>query len=725
MGIELAKAYVRVRADASRVSGDLNKAKPEIMSATSKLGTAMSGSLAAIGIGAGFAGAAMAIGRVTVAGETFNREMRSSLAIMGDVGTALRSDMRDAAFEAASVTQFSAAQSAKSFYYLASAGLDAKQSIAALPQVAMFAQAGMFDMARATDLATDAQSALGLTVKDPIQNLKSLTRVTDVLVKANTLANASVEQFSLALTTKAGAAAKIVGKDIEETVAVLAAFADQGLKSSEAGTAFNIVMRDLQTRAIQNKNAFAEAGLAVFDSAGKMRNMADVVGDLENILGGLSPEMKKITLMQMGFADKSLIFLQTLLGTSEKIREYEKELRKAGGTTKDVADKQLTPLQKGWAEISTAVVKASAAFMQLAGPVLETVMRMSTVVLKVFMANNAALAKLVVIIAVVVGAFKAWRLAMVAAAAAKAVLLGMSGPMGWAALAAGIAIGTAAIAGMNEVLGETSEAADEVASSIKRMAAAASFDENLSIQELRNYIKERKKSMEGGGLKIGTSIADFKQKKWKSIIAGAGFGDILTKEKTEKQKIGDLEKQLNEKIRQRDERRDTIDKERLIKAQLDMRNRSAKQLADERALLREKRREAEKQQEDAKAAIQRMGEAERKGQRTPDEILKEESKRIHSLFARGGIDTETAARALTQAKQRAGKFKVDDKEGFQQRFAGIPQMGRIIQDMLGKKKDDKQAEMVKLMEDDKKTQKEGLTALKNLGKLFGLAPGNN
>ena len=68
---------------------------------------------------------------------------------------------------------------------------------------------------------------------------------------------------------------------------------------------------------------------------------------------------------------------------------------------------------------------------------------------------------------------------------------------------------------------------------------------------------------------------------------------------------------------------------------------------------------------------------------------------------------------------------MDDKEGFQQRFAGIPQMGRIIQDMLGKKKDDKQAEMVKLMEDDKKTQKEGLTALKNLGKLFGLAPGNN
>ena len=33
----------------------------------------------------------------------------------------------------------------------------------------------MFDMALATDLATDSQSALGLTVKDAEQNLTNLT----------------------------------------------------------------------------------------------------------------------------------------------------------------------------------------------------------------------------------------------------------------------------------------------------------------------------------------------------------------------------------------------------------------------------------------------------------------------------------------------------------------------------------------------------------------------
>lgn len=312
---------------------------------------------------------------VARSGEEFNRKMNNSLAIMKNVSTVMRTDMKQAAFDVARTTQFSASQAAESYYFLASAGLDAKQSIAALPQVAAFAQAGQFDLARATDLATDAQSALGLTVSDSAANLKNLTKVTDVLIKANTLANASAEQFSEALTTKSGAALRSVGKTIEEGVAVLAAFADQGIKGAEAGTALQIVMRDLQTKAIQNAAAFKQARVAVFDAKGEMRNMADIVADLESHLSGLSDESQKSALMTLGFTDKSIAFAQALIGVSEKIRGYEAELMKAGGTTKDVADKQLTPLQKGLAEIGAAATEAGAAMMEAFGPTLEKALR--------------------------------------------------------------------------------------------------------------------------------------------------------------------------------------------------------------------------------------------------------------------------------------------------------------------------------------------------------------
>lgn len=272
----------------------------------------------------------------------FDAALVKSTAIMGDLTDTMKNDMSAAAREVAKVTTFSAEQAAESFFFLASAGLDAESSIKALPQVAQFAQAGMFDMALATDLLTDAQSALGLTIRnDAVKNMENMVKVSDVLVRANTLANASVEQFSTSLTTKAGAALRSLGKDVEEGVAVLAAFADQGIKGEEAGTQLSIVLRDLTTKAIKNKEEFQKLGLSVFDSNGEMRNLGDIVANLEDVLAGMSDETAKATLLQAGFSDKSLGSLLALLGTSEAIKTYEKELRSASGFTEDVAGKQL------------------------------------------------------------------------------------------------------------------------------------------------------------------------------------------------------------------------------------------------------------------------------------------------------------------------------------------------------------------------------------------------
>lgn len=326
--------------------------------------------LAARGVVASFApiGGAIAFGLLLRSGERFARGMQNSLAIMSNVSMQTRKVMEETAQAVAKTTIFSGTQATESYFFLASAGLDAAQSIAALPQVALFAQAGMFDMALATDLATDAQSALGLTVSDANKNLENLTRVTDVLVKANTLANASVEQFSEALTNKAGAALRIVGKDIEEGGSVLAAFADQGVKGAEAGNALNIVLRELQTKAIKFAGAFENAKISVFDASGEMRNMADIVGDLERKLEGMSDEMKKTTLLNLGFSDKSVSFIQALIGMSDKIREYEEGLRMASGTTKLVAEKQMTPFQKGWEKLAATFEEVGTKIMKWLGP---------------------------------------------------------------------------------------------------------------------------------------------------------------------------------------------------------------------------------------------------------------------------------------------------------------------------------------------------------------------
>jgi len=272
----------------------------------------------------------------------FDAAMTQSTAIMGNVSQAMEQDMSNAAREVAKTTTFSAEEAARAYFYLASAGLDAEQSVAALPQVAQFAQAGMFDLSRATDLLTDAQSALGLTIRDDAQaNMENMAQVADVLVKANTLANASVEQFSQSLTNKAGAALSVANKSIEEGVAVLAVFADQGVKGAEAGERLSVMLRDITRAGAANADEFAKLGLRVFDAEGNLRNMADVTAEFERVLGPMSDAQKAATLDTLGLTRSVADNIKLVLGSSEQMRDYQQSLEDAGGTTEDVANKQL------------------------------------------------------------------------------------------------------------------------------------------------------------------------------------------------------------------------------------------------------------------------------------------------------------------------------------------------------------------------------------------------
>lgn len=315
---------------------------------------AMTGSVANMGrqleiLGAAATAAFVVVGALSVRQfAKFNQAMTEATAIMGDLSDQTKKQMESVARSLSGETIQSASDLAQAYFYLASSGLDAQQSIAALPVVARFATAGLFNLNTATTLLVDSQAALGLKSKDVTENMESMVRVSDVLMKANILSNATTQQFGEALTNHAAAALRIVNKDIEEGVAVLADFAEQGLKGAAAGEALSILLRDLQRTALANRQAFEQLGISVFDEGGKMKNLADIIRDMEKALAGTTDEQKRMIFSLLGFQDRSLQATLTVLGTSEKIRDYEAALRSAGGATQEVADKTLASFQNQW-----------------------------------------------------------------------------------------------------------------------------------------------------------------------------------------------------------------------------------------------------------------------------------------------------------------------------------------------------------------------------------------
>jgi len=313
----------------------------------------------------------LAIGAASVkAFSDFNSEMTKSTSIM-KVTTAETKQMKNLALSLSREVAQSPRALAQSYFFLASAGLDAQQSMAALPKVAAFATAGAFDMATATDLLTDAQSALGLASDDAATNMEQMVRVSDVLVKANTLANASVQQFSESLTNTAAATLKTYNKTVEEGVAVLAAYADQGVKGNVAGTNLTRITLLLSKSAQKQAKAHKELGFEVFNSSGKMNNYSNIIKQLERITRGMSDETKAATLTQLGFEARVQAAILPLIGASEKIAEYETALKKAGGTTKEVSDKQMESFKNKMVLVKNAINEVAIVLGEGLAPMME------------------------------------------------------------------------------------------------------------------------------------------------------------------------------------------------------------------------------------------------------------------------------------------------------------------------------------------------------------------
>ena len=289
---------------------------------------------------------------------SFDKAMTESLAIMGNVSDNTRSQMSALASQLSGESTFAAKELAESYYFLASAGLDAEKSMAALPVVMKFAQAGAFNMAQATDLLTDAYSALGPAIQKTGDLVTDMTSLSDILVKANTLANASVQQFSEALTSEAAAAMRNFGVEVEDGVAVLAAYADQGLKGAAAGSQFGRALRLLVKAQAENSEEFRQMGIKIFNSSGELRDFAEITGDMEKAFKGMSTEAKTAGLKQLGFQARTQQAILPLIGASEKIRKYKEGLKEAGDITEEVANKQLKTFANQMTLLKNRVVNA-------------------------------------------------------------------------------------------------------------------------------------------------------------------------------------------------------------------------------------------------------------------------------------------------------------------------------------------------------------------------------
>lgn len=348
------RQLVRTVAQLNRESGRANAAK-----AAGPASPALGPGLMMLGTSLAGAGLVGALGSAVHEYSDFNLALTESQAIM-KVSEEQNQRMINQTFDLAGATKFSAESLAASYYFLASAGLDTEKSIGALPVVARFAQAGMIDMEKATSMLANAQAALGMRAEDATQNMRNMVRISDVLVRANQIADGTTKQFAVALAADAAPSLRAFNKTVEEGVAILAVYADAGIKNEVAGGHLGRVLRFLSQKAIEHADAHKRLGIAVFDAGGQMRPVADIIENMEHRFAGMSDKTRAASLAALGYEARIQRAILPLVGMSGKLREYQHELEKAGGTTQTVADKQMlafaNQMKSMWATVKVFAI---------------------------------------------------------------------------------------------------------------------------------------------------------------------------------------------------------------------------------------------------------------------------------------------------------------------------------------------------------------------------------
>lgn len=269
---------------AIKIAGKVDKSfGSTLKSVGSKIKSVAKASAVAVGaISTAVAGVATAAIKT---GKEFETSMSQVAATMGvDKQTEAYQKLENAAKEMGATTAFTASEAAEGLNYLALAGYNANQAATALPYTLKLAGAGAMDLALASDMVTDAMSALNL--KPTEQNLSSFS---DQLAKSATLTNTNVSMLGEAILTVGGTAANMAGGTAELNTA-LGILANSGIKGAEGGTALRNMILSLTAPTDKAAAKLEKLGVSVYDANGKMRSINDIFVDMQKGMAGMSQQ---------------------------------------------------------------------------------------------------------------------------------------------------------------------------------------------------------------------------------------------------------------------------------------------------------------------------------------------------------------------------------------------------------------------------------------------------
>lgn len=222
----------------------------------------------------------------------------AQVAVATDTPVAGLKNLSDLAKQLGADTIFSANEAAQAMLELSKAGITpAEISSGALANTLNLAAASGMALADSAVVMSAGMNTFNLGASDSVS-------IVDALAGAANASAADVSDIALALQ-QTGQQAVASGLTIQETTAALAAFADAGVRGSDAGTSFKTFLQRLNPVSAEAASTMKKLGIEFFDSSGNMKDLAGIAGEVQKGFKGLTQE-QRLAAMQTIFGSDAL-----------------------------------------------------------------------------------------------------------------------------------------------------------------------------------------------------------------------------------------------------------------------------------------------------------------------------------------------------------------------------------------------------------------------------------
>lgn len=246
--------------------------------------------------------------------------------------------MMDKARELGRSTSKTAKESADAMRYMKLAGWETKDVLEQVDKVLALSEAGQMDLARASDLATDSMSALGLSANQ-------MARYLDVVAKAQTSSNTSAEQLMEAYIGVGGMMHNL-NVPIEESATALGVLANRGKKGSEAGNALSSILINLTSGAGEAGKAMESIGVSAFDAQGNFKGLRQTLAEVDNATKNMTQEQRNSIFAMIGGKTQVDTLNALMSGLNITTKDGRKEWDALNDTLVKYADGSLKKAQK-------------------------------------------------------------------------------------------------------------------------------------------------------------------------------------------------------------------------------------------------------------------------------------------------------------------------------------------------------------------------------------------